>query len=257
MVRAWLVVVVLGSCSRHQDPPSAAPPEPTHGTRLFSADVPTGTLPLSIGIETNGGVNSIMFARGTPLPTSHTEMFSTATDDQSRVEIHIVQGERPNVADDRSLGMFQLFGIPPAPRGVPQIDVTFAIDAQGVLDVSARDRATGQSKGIKIDGANSSLTKADIARLLADAAAHAGEDAATKQRQDSRLALESLIYSSAQTLAQAGTKLSSELRDRCTRSLQRARDAIASPTADYAAPADELRTAMHEAAQQLYPTAPR
>jgi len=154
-----LVLAVLGCSQRTKEaPPTPAPapvapaPAADHGarTRIFGHDVPTDTLAGSIAIETIGGAATVIFPRGSRLPVEFRDVFSTANDDQTSVELHIVQGERPFARDNRSLGKFQLTGIPPAPRGVPQIEVTFAIDATGVLTVSAKDLATGAYREVRI-----------------------------------------------------------------------------------------------------------
>ena len=154
-----LVLAVLGCSQRtRQAPPTPAPapgapaPAADHSarTRIFTPDGPTDTLALSIAIETIGGASTVLIPRGSRLPIEFRDVFSTGADNQSSVELHIVQGERPFTRDNRTLGKFQLTGIPPAPRGVPQIEVTFAIDATGVLTVSAKDLATGAYREVRI-----------------------------------------------------------------------------------------------------------
>src|SRR2546426_6957404 len=131
--------------------------------------------PLSLGIETLGGVTTVLIQRNTTIPTKKSEIFSTAEDNQTTVEIHVLQGERQMALDNRTIGKFQLTGIPPAPRGVPQIEVTFDIDANGILHVSARDKATGKEQKIRIE-ASSGLSDKDIDKMVKEAESHASED---------------------------------------------------------------------------------
>ena len=146
---------------------------------IFQGDVQDITLvdviPLSLGIETMGGVNTKLIEKNTHIPTKKQQVFSTAADNQTSTEIHIVQGERPMATDNKSLGKFVLDGIPPAPRGVPQVEVTFDVDSNGVLNVTAKDKATGKEQSIRIE-ANSGLSEADIERMKKEAEDHAAED---------------------------------------------------------------------------------
>ncbi len=167
--------------------------------------------PLSLGIETLGGVNTILIPKNTTIPTSKTQIFSTAADNQTSVEIKVLQGERPMAKDCKLLGRFILDGIPPAPRGVPQIEVTFDIDANGILNVSAKDKATGRSQSIRIE-AQSGLSKEEIERLKREAEIYAEEDRKKKELADAKNTADSLIYTSEKTLREAGEKISSELK---------------------------------------------
>jgi len=167
--------------------------------------------PLSLGIETLGGVNTILIPKNTTIPTSKTQIFSTAADNQTSVEIKVLQGERPMASDCKLLGRFILDGIPPAPRGVPQIEVTFDIDANGILNVSAKDKATGKSQSIRIE-AQSGLSKEEIERLKKEAEMYAEEDRKKKELTDVKNAAETLIYTSEKTLREAGEKISSDLK---------------------------------------------
>jgi len=165
--------------------------------------------PLTLGVETLGGVMTSLIPRNTTIPTSKTEIFSTAADNQTAVEVHVLQGERPMAADNRSLGRFILDGIPPAPRGIPQIEVTFDIDANGILHVKARDKATGKEQKITIT-ASSGLSKEEIEKMRAEAEAHQVEDEKKKTLAEERNRAESLIYTAEQTLRDAGDKISPE-----------------------------------------------
>ena len=163
--------------------------------------------PLSLGIETLGGVNTILIPKNTTIPTSKTQIFSTAADNQTSVEIHVLQGERPMAADNKSLGRFILDGIPPAPRGVPQIEVTFDIDANGILNVSAKDKATGKSQSIRIEG-SCGLSKEEIERMKKEAELHATEDQKKRELAEARNLADNLIYTTEKTLRESGDKIS-------------------------------------------------
>ena len=170
---------------------------------IFQGDVQDITLvdviPLSLGIETMGSVNTKLIEKNTHIPTKKQQVFSTAADNQTSTEIHIVQGERPMAADNKSLGKFVLDGIPPAPRGVPQIEVTFDVDSNGVLNVTAKDKSTGKEQSIRIE-ANSGLSEDDIERMKKDAEEHAGEDAKKKELIDARNNAEQMVYTAEKAL---------------------------------------------------------
>lgn len=170
-------------------------------------------LPLSLGIETLGGINTIMIAKNTTIPVSKTQIFSTAADNQTSVEINVLQGERPMAADCRSLGRFILDGIPPAPRGIPQIEVTFDIDANGILLVTAKDKATGKSQSVRIEG-SSGLSKEEIERLKREAEMYAEEDRKKKELVEVKNNAENLIYTAEKTLNEAKDKISADLKER-------------------------------------------
>ena len=167
--------------------------------------------PLSLGIETLGNVNTILIPKNTTIPTSKTQIFSTAADNQTSVEIHVLQGERPMASDNKSLGRFILDGIPPAPRGVPQIEVTFDIDANGILNVSAKDKATGKSQSIRIEG-SCGLSEEEIEKMKKDAELHREEDEKKRELIEARNAADSLIYTSERTLRDARDKISSDIK---------------------------------------------
>src|SRR5436853_5901803 len=162
--------------------------------------------PLSLGIETLGGVATKLIERNTTIPTRKSEIFSTASDNQTSVEVHVIQGERPMASDNRTLGKFHLVGIPPAPRGVPQVEVTFDIDANGIVNVSAKDVGTGREQKITIT-ASSGLSKDEIDKMMKDAEAHAGEDEKKKAAIEARNRLDGLVYSIEKTLSENKDKV--------------------------------------------------
>ncbi|MBP6912535.1 MAG: molecular chaperone DnaK [Candidatus Pacebacteria bacterium] len=168
-------------------------------------------IPLSLGIETLGGVGTKLVERNTTIPTSRSQVFSTAADNQPSVEIHIVQGERQMAADNKSLGRFILDGIPPAPRGMPQVEVTFDVDANGILQVKAKEKTTGKEQSIRIE-ASSGLTDADIKRMQDDAEIHAEEDLKKKALVDEKNTAEMLTFSAEKSLKEFGDKISAELK---------------------------------------------
>ena len=168
-------------------------------------------IPLSLGIETMGGVATKLVERNTTIPASRSQVFSTAADNQTSVEIHIVQGERAMAGDNKSLGRFILDGIPPAPRGMPQVEVMFDVDANGILSVKAKDKATGKEQSIRIE-ARSSLSKEEIEKMQKDAEAHASDDAKKKELVEAKNIAEQLIYTAEKSLRDAGDKVPTELR---------------------------------------------
>jgi molecular chaperone DnaK len=181
--------------------------------------------PLSLGVETQGGVMTVLIPRNTTIPTKKSEIFSTAADNQSAVDIHVVQGERPLARDNRTLGRFRLEGIPPAPRGVPQIEVTFDIDANGILNVSARDKATGKQQQITIT-ASSGLSKEDVEKMVREAEANASEDARRREEIELRNQTDSLVYTSERSLSEHGANLSDSDRSAIEQALNEAKDAL-------------------------------
>ncbi|MFA5773237.1 MAG: molecular chaperone DnaK [Candidatus Paceibacterota bacterium] len=168
-------------------------------------------IPLSLGIETLGGVATKLVDRNTTIPSSKSQTFSTAADNQTSVEIHITQGERPMASDNKSLGRFILDGIPPAPRGMPQIEVTFDVDANGILNVKAKDKASGKEQSIRIE-ASSGLTEADIKKMRDEAEAHAGEDLKKKELADEKNTAEMIIFTAEKSLKEYGDKVPAETK---------------------------------------------
>jgi len=208
--------------------------------------------PLSLGIETLGGVFTRLIERNTTIPTRRSEVFSTASDSQPSVEIHVLQGERPMARDDRTLGKFQLAGIPPAPRGVPQIEVTFDIDANGIVNVSAKDRATGRTQAITIT-ASSGLAKEEVERMVQEAQAHAEEDKGRRDEIEARNRADSLIYTTEKTLQENKDKLPEAEVKAVTEALDAARKAVEEGARErIEAAVQELTRASHRMAETLY-----
>jgi molecular chaperone DnaK len=183
--------------------------------------------PLSLGVETKGGVMTVLIPRNTTIPTRKSEVFSTAEDNQTEVEIHVLQGERPLASENKSLGRFRLDGIPPAPRGVPQIEVTFDIDANGILNVSARDKATGKEQRVVIE-ATSGLSEAEIERMVREAQEHAAEDARLREEAELRNRADNLVYAAEKLLSQSGDQLPSDVKLEVDNQAQAARRALES-----------------------------
>jgi molecular chaperone DnaK len=181
--------------------------------------------PLSLGIETLGGVMTRLIDRNTTIPTSKSQVFSTASENQTQVEVHVLQGERDFATDNKTLGKFILDGIPPAPRGVPQIEVTFDIDANGILDVKAKDRATGREQQVRIT-ASSMLSKTDVDRMVGEAATHADEDRKRKEQVETRNQADALAYQAERTLRDLGDKVPAEDKAECERRIEAVRTAL-------------------------------
>jgi molecular chaperone DnaK len=211
--------------------------------------------PLSLGIETLGGVLTTLIPRNTTIPTRKSEIFSTATDNQPNVEVHVLQGERPLARDNRTLGRFHLTGLPPAPRGVPQIEVAFDIDANGIVSVTAKDMATGKEQKITVSGA-SGLAKDEVDRLVKDAQAHASEDQARRDVIDARNQADALAYQVEKTVNESREKLPVGELSKADAAIADVRKAAQGD--DLAAikkALDELQRVSHGIAEQLYKTA--
>ncbi|MCX7792498.1 MAG: molecular chaperone DnaK [Chloroflexaceae bacterium] len=208
--------------------------------------------PLSLGVETLGGVMTRLIERNTTIPTQKTEIFSTAADGQTAVDIHILQGEREMAADNMTLGRFRLEGIPPAPRGVPQIEVTFDIDANGILNVSARDKATGKEQRITIT-ASTNLSKEEVERMVREAQVHAAEDRARRELVELKNQADSLAYQSEKTLGELGDKVDSVERGRIEGLIKDLRDVIAQENKErIQSLMNELQQAMYRVSQSVY-----
>ena len=208
--------------------------------------------PLSLGIETKGGVMTKLIERNTTIPTRKSEVFTTAEDNQSQVEIHVLQGEREMAAFNKTLGKFQLVDIPPAPRGVPQVEVTFDIDANGIVHVSAKDRGTGKEQSMTITG-QSALPKDDIERMVRDAEQFAEEDRKRKEEADARNEADNLLYATDKLLTDSGDKLDAALKARVEEAQGGVREALkGSDPAAIRAAAEELMRVSQEAGQALY-----
>ena len=213
--------------------------------------------PLSLGIETLGGVCTKIIERNTTIPTSKSQVFSTAADNQPGVEIHVLQGEREMAAGNKTLGRFQLTDIPPAPRGVPQIEVKFDIDANGIVNVSAKDLGTGKEQKITIQS-DSGMSKEDIDRMVKEAEAHAAEDKAQKEAVDARNAGDSLVYQAEKAIKDLGDKADSALVSKVQAGVDKLKEAlkgsdleaIKSATEEVRQPLYELSAAAYQQAQQ-------
>jgi molecular chaperone DnaK len=208
--------------------------------------------PLSLGIETMGGVFTKLIESNTTIPTRKSEVFSTASDSQPSVELHVLQGERPMAKDNRTLGRFHLDGIPPAPRGVPQIEVTFDIDANGILNVSARDKGTGKEQKIRIE-ASSGLTDAEIERMRNEAKANEASDKAEKDRVEKLNQADTLIFSTERQLKEYGDKISEGNKTAINAALENLKTAHSSQNLEgIDAAMTELNTAWQAASNEMY-----
>src|SRR5689334_3405053 len=208
--------------------------------------------PLSLGIETLGGVMTVLIPRNTTIPTKKSEVFSTAADSQTSVEVHVLQGERPMAGGNRTLGKFHLDGIPPAPRGVPQVEVTFDIDANGIVNVSARDKSTNKEQRIRIE-AGSGISDKDIERMMKEAESHADEDKKRKEEIETRNRADQAAYSAERMIQDAGDKLSTADKQAVESAIEEVKKASAgTDIAAITKAMDQLNQAQHKAAESLY-----
>ncbi len=208
--------------------------------------------PLSLGIETLGGVSTKLIERNTTVPTKKSQIFSTASDSQPAVTIHVLQGEREMSADNKTLGQFELVGIPPAPRGIPQIEVTFDIDANGIVHVSAKDLGTGREQSIKIT-ASSGLNDEEIKNLIKDAELHVEEDKKKRQLVEARNQADSLIYQTEKSLTELGDKVDEATKANITEHVDKLKKAMEGEDAEPIKQAsEELMKASHKLAETVY-----
>jgi molecular chaperone DnaK len=209
--------------------------------------------PLTLAIETLGGVATPMIPRNTTIPTKKTETFSTASDSQTEVEVHVLQGERPLAAQNRTLGKFKLAGIPPAPRGMPQIEVTFDIDANGILNVTAKDNATGKDTRITITS-SSGLSKEEVERMAKDADAHAAEDKEKREEIEARNQLDGMVYNIEKMLKESGEKVQAADKTEVESALAEAKRVLeGTPSSlELKAAHEKLTQASHKLAEVLY-----
>ena len=208
--------------------------------------------PLTLGVETLGSVMTPLIERNSSIPTSKAETFSTAADNQTQVDIHVLQGERPMAADNKSLGRFILEGIPPAPRGVPQVEVTFDIDANGILDVTAKDKATGKSQSIKITG-SAGLSDDEVEKMKKDAEEHADEDEHVRERVQARNQAEALIHTSEKSLSDAGDKVDASLKEDVESKIKDLKDILEDGSKeDLEAKTKELSESLQKVGEVMY-----
>jgi molecular chaperone DnaK len=208
--------------------------------------------PLSLGVETIGGVFTRLIERNTTIPTKKSEVFSTAQDSQTSVEIHILQGEREMARDNRSIGRFHLDGIPPAPRGIPQIEVTFDIDANGILHVSAQDKATGKKQSIRIE-ASSGLSESEVQKMIREAQQNATEDKKRREEVEIRNQADQLAYQTEKNLKEYGDKIDSDTRTKVESAVKKVRESLNTSSAgSIKAASDNLNSVWHQVASQIY-----
>jgi molecular chaperone DnaK len=208
--------------------------------------------PLSLGIETLGGIFTKLIEKNTTIPTRKSEVFTTAENNQTSVEVHVLQGERPMATDNKTIGRFHLDGIPPAPRGMPQVEVGFDIDANGILNVSAKDRATGKQQSIRIE-ASSGLSKQDIEKMVKEAESHADEDEKKREQADVRNRADQMVFETEKGLSEYGEKLDSDTKSKVEAAVGRIKESLKGSNLDEIKSATEaLTTVWHEAAGKMY-----
>jgi molecular chaperone DnaK len=208
--------------------------------------------PLSLGIETLGGVSTRLIEANTTIPSKKTEIFSTAADNQTSVEIHVLQGERSIARDNKSLGRFHLDGIPPAPRGIPQIEVTFDIDANGILNVSAKDKASAKAQSIRIEH-SSGLTKEEIEKMKQEAKAHSAEDQKKKEMIDIRNQGDQVVYQTEKQIKDMGDKIESDDKNKLETAIGRLKEALKADNVDeIKSSIDGVNQVWSEVSQKLY-----
>ncbi len=212
--------------------------------------------PLTLGIETLGSVSTPLINRNTTIPTSKSQVFSTAADNQTQVEINILQGERPMASDNKSLGRFILDGIPPAPRGIPQVEVTFDIDASGILSVTAKDKATGKEQSIKITG-STGLSKDEVEKMTKEAEAHAKEDEEKKEQAEAKNTADALIFTAEKTLRDAGDKVNADLKKEVEEKISALKAILDKGTkAEIEARTQDLSDSIQKVGQSMYNSQP-
>jgi molecular chaperone DnaK len=208
--------------------------------------------PLTLGIETKGGVMTKLIERNTTIPTKKSEIFSTAEDNQPSVEVHVLQGEREMAAYNKSLGKFQLTGIPPAPRGMPQIEVTFDIDANGILGVGAKDLGTSKEQKIEIKG-GSGLAEEEVEQMIKDAEAHADEDRRQRELAEARNVAENAAYQAEKQLGELGDKVEASSKEEIEAAIKDVRDSLGSEDAsEIKQKSDALQAAFQKVSEQIY-----
>ncbi|MCB0394661.1 MAG: Hsp70 family protein, partial [Bdellovibrionales bacterium] len=208
--------------------------------------------PLSLGIETLGGVATKIIERNTTIPVRKSQVFSTAADNQPSVNVHVIQGEREMAGDNKSLGQFELAGIPPAPRGMPQIEVTFDIDANGILNVAAKDKGSGKEQSIKIT-ARSNLSESEIQQMVKDAEANAGADKEKRESVDARNNLDNLVYQTEKLLKDNGDKVSEDVKKELEGVMTEAKAALdANDVAKMKAAMEKITQTSHKLSAELY-----
>jgi molecular chaperone DnaK len=208
--------------------------------------------PLSLGLETLGGVMTVQIPRNTTIPTKKTEVFSTAADNQTAVDIHILQGERPMARDNKTLGNFRLDGIPSAPRGIPQVEVTFDIDANGILNVTAKDKATNKEQSVKIT-ASTNLSKDEVDKLVREAKSHESEDKVQRELAEARNAADNLVYVTEKSLRDLGDKVPATDREQIEQTVEDVRAALnANDLNQIRSATERLQQASHALTQQMY-----